>query len=62
MVYICDPEKNVTCKKRDCYVNGGECCLTLKDTCALELDGKKLTTKNLNAEVYDWIKKHKKKK
>ena len=56
MIYICDPNKNVTCKKRDCYVNGGECCLTLKDTCALVMDDKILTTKNLGKEVRDCLK------
>lgn len=27
-VYLCDPEKNVRCRKKDCYINGGECSLT----------------------------------
>ena len=26
--YYCDPDKNVWCKKLDCYKNGGRCSLT----------------------------------
>lgn len=29
-VYRCDPEKHKGCKKRGCFLNGGECKLTLK--------------------------------
>lgn len=25
MVYYCDPEKNVECRKNECFINGGEC-------------------------------------
>jgi len=24
-VFKCDPEKNVACKKNDCFMNGGSC-------------------------------------
>lgn len=27
--YLCDPEKNTTCSKTGCYINGGECRHTL---------------------------------
>ena len=27
--YICDPEKNTKCDKRHCWINGGECKMTL---------------------------------
>lgn len=26
--YKCDPNKNIKCKKRECFINGGECRLT----------------------------------
>ena len=26
--YLCDPDKNTACKKRACYINGGECSRT----------------------------------
>ena len=26
--YECDPEKNVACNKRACYLNGGDCYMT----------------------------------
>lgn len=29
-LYRCDPEKNVSCKKTGCYVNGGPCFMTSK--------------------------------
>ena len=28
MIYPCDPEKNTTCTKQSCFVNGGPCCHT----------------------------------
>ena len=28
--YKCDPEKNVNCKKQECYVTNGRCSLTSK--------------------------------
>lgn len=27
-VYVCDPAKNIICKKDECYIYGGMCCLT----------------------------------
>lgn len=27
--YVCDPQKATTCEKRTCYLNGGNCTLTL---------------------------------
>lgn len=27
-IYKCDPNKNVNCEKRSCYINGGECYMT----------------------------------
>lgn len=27
-LYFCDPEKNTTCRKTECYIYGGECHLT----------------------------------
>lgn len=27
--YLCDPEKNVNCKKKFCYKNGGRCRWTM---------------------------------
>ena len=27
--YFCDPEKNTKCDKRRCWINGGECKITL---------------------------------
>lgn len=29
-LYRCDPEKNASCKKTGCYVNGGPCFMTSK--------------------------------
>lgn len=29
VLYKCDPEKNIECKKTMCYINGGECYRTL---------------------------------
>ena len=26
--YVCDPEKNIACKKTFCHINGGDCYLT----------------------------------
>lgn len=28
-IYKCDPEKNTTCTKESCHINGGECYATL---------------------------------
>lgn len=28
MFYECDPNKAITCRKRDCFLNGGECGIT----------------------------------
>lgn len=25
ILYDCDPDKNIECRKRSCYINGGEC-------------------------------------
>lgn len=33
-LYICDPDKNTTCKKTACYVNGGPCNRTFNPDCA----------------------------
>lgn len=30
VLHMCDPEKNPTCKKTGCYINGGECHMTTK--------------------------------
>ena len=27
-IYLCDPYKNQSCNKTECYINGGECALT----------------------------------
>lgn len=27
-VYICEPTINLSCKGTECYVSGGQCCLT----------------------------------
>ena len=27
-LYLCDPDKNVRCRKTGCYIKGGECSLT----------------------------------
>ena len=27
--YPCDPEKNINCKKTECFMNGGECYRTI---------------------------------
>lgn len=34
--YLCDPEKNTTCSKTGCYINGGECRHTLSKEYARE--------------------------
>lgn len=26
--YICDPSKRTDCRRQECYINGGQCCLT----------------------------------
>lgn len=31
ILYVCNPDKNVKCKKTSCYINGGECSLTAKE-------------------------------
>lgn len=28
MYFVCDPEKNIFCKKKTCHLNGGRCTLT----------------------------------
>lgn len=27
--YLCDAEKNINCKKKNCYLNGGPCMKTI---------------------------------
>lgn len=39
--YYCAPEKATTCEKRNCYLNGGKCCLTMNPNWA-----KRKVTKN----------------
>lgn len=34
MYFVCDPEKNIFCKKKTCYLNGGNCTLTTDINCA----------------------------
>lgn len=46
-LYLCDPEKNVTCKKTNCYVNGGPC----KSTDKLNFAKQPLTTVTLVFDV-----------
>lgn len=28
-LYLCDAEKNINCKKKSCYLNGGPCTQTI---------------------------------
>lgn len=37
--YKCDPAKNKECKKRSCFLKGGECEFTFNKECSL--DGKR---------------------
>ena len=39
IVYICDPEKNTSCKKTGCLIRGGECYLTTDISHAFTIDG-----------------------
>ena len=32
-VYVCDPSKRNDCNKTECYINGGECCMTTDESC-----------------------------
>ena len=36
MLFPCDPEKNINCKKTSCYINDGPCSLTQHYEFALE--------------------------
>ena len=35
-LFECDPEKNTECSKKDCYINGGRCRFTSKETFKLD--------------------------
>ena len=58
MMYVCDPKKYLTCKKRACYVDGGPCYLTKDKAHALVLDGKVLDEDNHVKLFTEWIEKH----
>lgn len=34
-LYLCDPEKNVACRKKGCYTNGGKCRYTTHEEYAV---------------------------
>lgn len=40
ILYVCDPNKNLKCKKTACFINGGKCSLTqYKDYAVTDKNG-----------------------
>lgn len=41
LLYMCDPDKNIECKKKNCYTNNGEC---------MQTDNKKYAKRKISNE------------
>lgn len=61
-LYLCDPEKNKTCNKKNCFGYGGPCFITL--TSAFSASGEALTDKDIStiAKFYEMRLKYEKKR
>ena len=49
-IYWCDPEKNTECRKADCCVDGGDCRITSRRSCAMTDGGMPMVAKVLRIE------------